>query len=746
MKKIYPWLIVLLLTSSALAAGSWSPNKFCYKPGLTTQGTTDYTQFNISQDRVDAKLATIATVGDPSSPTFAASVATLNSSGTMATLRLPAGAHTVASDLTVNANIALVPDNGAMITVANGKTLTINGTLSAGLYQIFTCTGTGKVVFGSSINEVYPEWWGATGDGTTDDGAAINAAAAAVRHLVEYPRKATLLLPAGEYATSVPLDLTGCNIDCRGRIYSSVTSTYLTKVGMGKHLNIDLKVRKAGAWDAGSVGILVVGLIESDARVASWGCETGIKIYSDSDSYPTWNNNFRIGEMVENKVALLITLTSTGWVNLNRYYGGYYGCVTSGAEAAVKIVGGSIGIDTQIFYSPDFEYNYGVNGVIFDACSGCVVNDARIESGTDPVVAQFNGYALNNIMRIASTDDNHWHNVDFSTGACNGFGNRVEYVAHNRIKINQTSSTEFAYLVGTRKAVPGFEIWRVNAAMEELGSFINDYALIKPRYKSRVPKIDIPWFSGYALGVKVTFDNQVTPLQRLDLSTIYEGAGLIYDFRVYNSAGTELSGTAPYYVQGHNVSSTGTYYRVSGNGMVFFHKSVKTVYVGIEQALGVKDFSIYGWEGVLNQSTSYSNAVSSAVGYNDSGPLELPGTYYGAASPTLWPFGKGVVVQNLNPASGQPSGWVQILGDRNRTLTVAAVATDTTITVSRADYIDSGDLIYVLLDSGEYHCTTVNGAPAGNVVTLTDAIPTGKTAAIGNSVINNLWKPLANIP
>jgi hypothetical protein len=48
------------------------------------------------------------------------------------------------------------------LTVDTGITLTLNGPFEAGLYQVFSCTGTGSVVFGSgSYRETYPEWCGA---------------------------------------------------------------------------------------------------------------------------------------------------------------------------------------------------------------------------------------------------------------------------------------------------------------------------------------------------------------------------------------------------------------------------------------------------------------------------------------------------------------------------------------------------------------------------------------------------------
>ncbi len=67
-------------------------------------------------------------------------------------------------------------------------------------------------------------------------------------------------------------------------------------------------------------------------------------------------------------------------------------------------------------------------------------------------------------------------------------------------------------------------------------------------------------------------------------------------------------------------------------------------------------------------------------------------------------------------------------------LAVAAVATDLTITVDDASDISDGDYIGIELDSGSIHWTTVNGAPAGAVVTITDAMPSG--AAIDNDVFN----------
>lgn len=86
-------------------------------------------------------------------------------------------AITLTASAVVPSNIQLVFLNGGSITKAAAFTLTINGPLSAGLFKIFNgFTISGDVTFGlGSITYVYPEWFGAVGDSTTDDSSAITA-------------------------------------------------------------------------------------------------------------------------------------------------------------------------------------------------------------------------------------------------------------------------------------------------------------------------------------------------------------------------------------------------------------------------------------------------------------------------------------------------------------------------------------------------------------------------------------------
>jgi hypothetical protein len=173
MGRVLLALVSALFLVMSVTAGTWTSNNFLYKPATGARGDEEKAKFDSGLNRVDSRLANEKWLNDPLySGDLATAITTIGSA--KAVLSIPAGNWPIAANLTVPANLTLKFVHGAVFTIATGKTLTINGPLDAGLYQIFSCTGTGKVEMKAEAVKV-PEWWGATGDGVTVDTAALQA-------------------------------------------------------------------------------------------------------------------------------------------------------------------------------------------------------------------------------------------------------------------------------------------------------------------------------------------------------------------------------------------------------------------------------------------------------------------------------------------------------------------------------------------------------------------------------------------
>ena len=106
--------------------------------------------------------------------TLASKITALGSN--QATIRTGTGTISIASSLTVPANITLKPIKGSVLNVASTTpvaTLTIQGPIEAGPYQIFSWTGAGVVdVSGSPTTDLYWQWYGAS-TSASDNYAAL---------------------------------------------------------------------------------------------------------------------------------------------------------------------------------------------------------------------------------------------------------------------------------------------------------------------------------------------------------------------------------------------------------------------------------------------------------------------------------------------------------------------------------------------------------------------------------------------
>jgi hypothetical protein len=109
--------------------------------------------------------------------------------------------YTVGTDLTIPSNVTVTVECGAILTVSSAKALTINGKFDAGLYKVFSHNNYDGVIFGlNSVKAAYPQWWGAKGDGATDDLIPLASAVRSVENGTTVT--GSVSLPAGNYLTS----------------------------------------------------------------------------------------------------------------------------------------------------------------------------------------------------------------------------------------------------------------------------------------------------------------------------------------------------------------------------------------------------------------------------------------------------------------------------------------------------------------------------------------------------------------
>lgn len=170
----------------------------------TTDYTTDRTDFTGGTEtglKLGGTVDVLSVYGGGTTRTRASIALAVNTiKQAECTLELAPGEWTIDEDLTLPDNIALKVVRGATLAISSGKTLTLNGGFEAGLYTVFT--GAGTASFGARIREVYPQWFGAMGDGVTDDTAEIQEA---ITSLTNVAGDGTLFVPAGSYLVSSQL-------------------------------------------------------------------------------------------------------------------------------------------------------------------------------------------------------------------------------------------------------------------------------------------------------------------------------------------------------------------------------------------------------------------------------------------------------------------------------------------------------------------------------------------------------------
>ncbi|MFH2076166.1 MAG: hypothetical protein ABIJ57_12610 [Pseudomonadota bacterium] len=119
------------------------------------------------------------------------------------TLVLAPGTWTIATALTIPANITLKVPGGAILTKSGSGTMAINGPFEAGQYKVFFDFSAGNITFGQKQPYYLCEWWGGTGDGATDNLVPIQC-----QHDSIPAAGGKMLFPGNDYRISGAIDIT----------------------------------------------------------------------------------------------------------------------------------------------------------------------------------------------------------------------------------------------------------------------------------------------------------------------------------------------------------------------------------------------------------------------------------------------------------------------------------------------------------------------------------------------------------
>lgn len=149
------------------------------------------------------KDSTYGAIGNGTTDDYAAINSVITAIGSSnATIIFTPGTYKISTNITFPANVTIWFTEGAKLSPDSSKTITINGNvITAGLHQIFT--GAGTIAGLSKLTAVYPQWWGAVGNGVADDTAPIQKAVNI---------GGVIMFPFGTYLTTSTITVTNPSV------------------------------------------------------------------------------------------------------------------------------------------------------------------------------------------------------------------------------------------------------------------------------------------------------------------------------------------------------------------------------------------------------------------------------------------------------------------------------------------------------------------------------------------------------
>jgi len=161
-----------LLTAVPITPAPTFPNPNLVQ--INTLNTSNLTTNDLTAQVINSTVYADQYPGVTADLKIAAAIAALSSGGIVNCTGFGATTQSIANNLTVPANITLHLGD-TIFSVTSGKTFTIQGPVEAPRTTLFS--GSGAVSFSGNhtVTAIFPEWWGAIADGTTNNASSIQA-------------------------------------------------------------------------------------------------------------------------------------------------------------------------------------------------------------------------------------------------------------------------------------------------------------------------------------------------------------------------------------------------------------------------------------------------------------------------------------------------------------------------------------------------------------------------------------------
>lgn len=663
----------------------------------------------------------------------------------------PEGTYIV-DDLAFSSNVRIY-SMGGLLSINSGKTVTITGLIENKNNQLFTGNGVVSFTGNTIIENIYPQWWGAVGDNSTDCTASIQKCldAAATNNVC-------VTFPFGIYRFSDTLNISGkikkIDMSAATMIYTADVTTYKTAIYIGydgnrpvfsTYIGLNVTRNSVSNWlDEADIGICVLNSYNCyfhDITVRYF-C-IGLRMISDptiSAAMGEAYNNIFLNILQACKVGVDLINgpddgSYVGFTNQNIFYNGRFSGSTATAHNTMDRYGVRIssdvsstytGMNNNIFIAPCFELQEShttgeaVGILIKGTSSQNIVFRARNE---------FNDYVAK------FEDDTHDNTVEVAYGY-------ATYLDESSLTgSNLVTSTLGEYLKNL--VIPIFQ----SSSLKDVAMYDGDYVtmpvpIFATRYNSisrsfrslylKMTENGIEYSSGTQLGIGVRINTSIQKHFRIS----HHGSTLRYYIVCYDADMNHLSadsGTYCWSTSSANSLTTSANFVSSGKSYTTATDTVSSsvfklsndvyfidVIYAITSAKYINSFSIYA----LN--CLYSPPVVPIYSTAPNGSCQgtaVPNKYWKS-------YPVGTKLYNYSPVAGGNAGWICV-NQKDTTLSGAEATGQTILSVTDNATMAVNDKCMVMMDSGEIHPSYITNVGVGEI-TINDAL-TGDCAS-GNAV------------